>query len=76
LKQADQVTVVVGETKSETGEVAALKKRIAQLEAENESLRQLISSRNEREPSPSRSNDDSVREQRHNFFKYSNVRKY
>jgi hypothetical protein len=63
---------------SSTGraEVAALKKRIAQLVAENESLRRQLASTNYEAPSQSRSNNDSVREQRHNFFKYSNLRRY
>ena len=58
-------------------DVSALKKQIAQLEAENKSLRQqlagLTSSAAAQSP---RSGEDSVREQRHNFFKYSNVRRY
>jgi len=67
----------VGEISStERAEVAALKKRIAQLVAENESLYRQLASTNYQAPSPSRSNDDSVREQRHNFFKYSNLRRY
>jgi hypothetical protein len=60
----------------EQAEVAALKKRIAQLVAENESLRRQLASTNYEAPSQSRSNNDSVREQRHNFFKYSNLRRY
>ena len=76
-KQTDRVTIVLGEVKStEVGEIAALRKRIAQLETENESLRLQIASTNYQAPSPSRSSDDSVREQRHNFFKYSNLRRY
>jgi ribosomal protein L29 len=71
-KQADK-----GETKpTEAGGVAALKKRIAKLEAENETLRQQLASTNYQTPSSSRSYDDSVREQQHNFFKYSNLRRY
>lgn len=67
----------VGEISStEPTEVAALKKRIAQLAAENESSRWQLASTNYQAPLPSRSNDDSVREQRHNFFKYSNLRRY
>ena len=74
-KQSDAVTVP-GENKlTETAEVAVLKRRIAQLEAENKSFRQLLASANYQAPSPSRSND-SVREQRHNFFKYSNLKRY
>lgn len=57
-------------------EVVALKKRIARLEAENKQLRNrialLTNSTNRLSPSSS----DSVREQQHNFFKYSNVRRY
>jgi hypothetical protein len=56
--------------------VSALKKRIAQLEAENEDLRQRLTLMSAKIAVPSRSSEDSVREQRHNFFKYSNVRRY
>jgi hypothetical protein len=71
-KQADK-----GEIKRpETGEVAALKKRIAKLEAENEILRRQLASTNYQAPSSSRSYGDSVREQQHNFFKYSNLKRY
>ena len=58
----------------EGDDVNAQKKRIAQLEAENESLRQQLTSMSTRIAGPSRSSQDSVREQQHNFFKYSNVR--
>ena len=76
-KPSDRVAEVSGEISSTEGaEVAALKKRIAQLVAENESLRRQLASTNYQAPSPSRSNNDSVREQRHNFFKYSNLRRY
>jgi hypothetical protein len=75
-KQPDKVAKVSGEISStERAEVAALKKLIAQLVAENESLRRQLASTNYEAPSLSRSNDDSVREQRHNFFKYSNLRR-
>ena len=63
--------------KSDNGDdLNALKKRIAQLQAENESLRQRLTLMSTRIAEPSRSSDDSVREQRHNFFKYSNVRRH
>ena len=76
-KPSDRVANDPGEIGSnERAEVAALKKRIAQLVAENESLRRQLASTNYEAPSPSRSNNDSVREQRHNFFKYSNLRRY
>jgi hypothetical protein len=76
-KPSDRVANVPGEISSdERAEVAALKERVAQLVAENESLRRQLASTNYQAPSPSRSNDDSVREQRHNFFKYSNLRRY
>jgi hypothetical protein len=61
---------------SEGDDVNALKKRIAQLEAENESLRQRLTLISTGRGEPSRSSEDSVREQQHNFFKYSNVRRY
>jgi hypothetical protein len=73
-KQSDGATVP-GKNKLETTEVAVLKRRIAQLEAENKSFRQQLASVNYQAPSPSRSND-SVSEQRHNFFKYSNLKRY
>jgi len=76
-KPSDKITKAPNEISSaERAEVAALKKRIAQLVAENESLRRQLASTNYQAPSPSRSNNDSVREQRHNFFKYSNLRRY
>jgi hypothetical protein len=76
-KPSDRAAKVSGEIRStEPPEVAALKKRVAQLVAENESLRRQLASPNHHAPLPSRSNDDSVREQRHNFFKYSNLRRY
>jgi hypothetical protein len=75
-KQADTM-VVPGEIKStERAEVAALKRRISELEAENKSLRRQLASTNTQAPPPSRSSEDSVREQRHNFFKYSSLRRY
>jgi TolA-binding protein len=73
---SDEVGKVGEISSTERSEVAALKKRIAQLVAENESLRRQLASTNYQEPSPSRSNDDSVREQRHNFFTYSNLTRY
>ena len=76
-KPSDKVAKIPGEISStERAEVAALKKRIEQLVAENESFRWQLASTNYLAPSPSRSNDDSVREQQHNFFKYSNLRRY
>jgi hypothetical protein len=61
---------------TERAEVAALKRRIAQLVADNESLRRQLASTNYEAPSQSRSNNDSIREQRHIFFEYSNLRRY
>jgi hypothetical protein len=76
-KPSDRVAEVSSEISStERAEVAALKKRIAQLVAENESLRRQLASTSHQAPSPSQSNDDSVRQQRHNYFKYSNLRRY
>ncbi len=69
---ADSVAV----QSNDSEEISALKKRIAKLEAENASLRRRLASISPRVAEPSRSSEDSVREQRHNFFKYSNTRRY
>jgi archaellum component FlaC len=57
-------------------EVAGLKKRIARLESENRQLRKQIAVLTDSMGRSSQSHPDSVREQQHNFFKYSNVRRY
>ena len=54
--------------------IAELEKRVLTLEAENERLRAQKTIVVER--SVQKSNEDPVRQQRHNFFKYSNVRRY
>jgi len=61
---------------SDGDEIGALKRRVANLEAENASLRQRRAPMGTRIAKPSRSSEASVREQRHNFFKYSNIRRY
>jgi hypothetical protein len=57
-------------------EVQALQKRVKELEAENLRLRQQLAAMANRVTPSSQSTADSVREQQHNFFKYSNVRRY
>ena len=57
-------------------DIATLRKRIAELEKENERLRQEVPMMSARSFGSERSSTDSVREQRHNFFKYSNIRRY
>ena len=57
-------------------EAVALKKRIARLESENGQLRKQIAVLTDSMGRSSQSLSDSVRERQHNFFKYSNVRKY
>jgi hypothetical protein len=57
-------------------DVIALKKRISRLEAENKHLREQIAALTNSASRPVQSNKDSVREQQHNFFKYSNIRRY
>jgi hypothetical protein len=57
-------------------EVIALKKRIAQLEAENKRLRSQMTVSTDSMNRASQSLSDTVREQQHNFFKYGNVRRY
>jgi hypothetical protein len=54
--------------------IAELEKRVLALESENERLRNQKTIIVERPVQQSAG--DSVREQRHNFFKYSNVRRY
>jgi hypothetical protein len=56
--------------------VPALQKRVKELEAENLRLRQQLATMANRTAPPSQSSADSVCEQQHNFFKYSNVRRY
>lgn len=56
-------------------DVVALKKRIARLEGENKQLRNQIAVLTDSMNRSSQSLSDSVREQQHNFFKYSNVRR-
>ena len=56
--------------------VVVLKKRIARLESENKQLRKHIAVLTDSMGRSSQSLSDSVREQQHNFFKYSNVRRY
>lgn len=58
------------------GDINALKKRITELEKENERLRQQVAMLSTRTFGNDRSSTNSVREQRHNFFKYSNIRRY
>jgi molecular chaperone GrpE (heat shock protein) len=55
-------------------QVAELKKRVLTLEAENQRLQKQKTVVVER--APQQSSGDAVREQRHNFFKYSNARRY
>ena len=57
-------------------EVVGLKKRISGLETENRELRNQIAVLTNSMDRSSQSLSDSVREQQHNFFKYSNVRRY
>jgi hypothetical protein len=57
-------------------EAVALKKRIARLESENGQLRKQMAVLTDSMGRSSQSLSDSVREQQHNFFKYSNVRRY
>jgi hypothetical protein len=69
------------EAEDDTPAVARLKKRISELEIrllllekENRELREQKTIAVER--APRKSYEDTVREQRHNFFKYSNARRY
>jgi molecular chaperone GrpE (heat shock protein) len=55
-------------------QIAELEKRLLTLEAENQRLRKQKTIIVER--APQQTSEDAPREQRHNFFKYSNVRRY
>ena len=57
-------------------EVVVLKKRIAKLESENRQLRKQVAVLTDSMGRSSQSLSDSVREQQHNFSKYSNARRY
>jgi hypothetical protein len=69
-KQADSA-----DSADEREEVVALKKRISRVETENRQLRNQIAVLTDSMGRSSQSLSDSVREQQHNFFKYSNVRR-
>jgi hypothetical protein len=56
--------------------VTALKKEVKRLEAENKNLRKQLTALSISTRQPVQSSSDSVREQQHNFFKYSNARRY
>ncbi len=61
---------------SANADIGALNERIVKLEKENESLRQQLAMMSRGVVESAKSSTDSVREQRHNFFKYSNIRRY
>jgi hypothetical protein len=70
-KQADSVGRA-----GELDEMVVLKKRIVRLESEKRQLRKQVAVLADSMGRSSQSPSDSVREQQHNFFKYSNVRRY
>jgi hypothetical protein len=55
-------------------QIAELEKQMLTLEAENQRLRKQKTIIVER--APQQSSEDATRQQRHNFFKYSNARRY
>jgi hypothetical protein len=57
-------------------EAIKLKKRISRLEAENKDLPDQITVFTVNANRPTHPYRDTVREQQHNFFKYSNIRRY
>jgi hypothetical protein len=57
-------------------DIIVLKQRIARLEAENTQLRKQIAALSDTMSRSSQPRSETVREQQHNFFKYSNVRRY
>src|SRR5580693_6772336 len=63
-------------TSDDRSEVLRLKDRISALITENNRLRQEKTIVVERPRGQNKSFTDSVKEQQHNFFKYSNTRRY
>ena len=61
---------------SASEDVQALRQKVKELETENRRLREQLAAMANRATPSSQSSVDPVREQRHNFFKYSNVRRY
>ena len=57
-------------------EISALKEQVMALQMENNRLREQKTVVVERAPGQDKPYRDSVREQQHNFLKYSNVRRY
>jgi hypothetical protein len=57
-------------------ELAALRRRVSVLERENAALRQEVLVLRQRSGRAEKSYDEQRREQQHNFFKYSNIRRY
>jgi hypothetical protein len=57
-------------------DLIALIERISRLEAENKGLREQIATLTSTANRPVQPYTDSVREQQHNFFKYSDIRRY
>ena len=61
---------------SDSPEVRELKEQIRALETENQRLRQQVNELSKQSSIREPSYDEKLREQRHNFFKYSNLRRY
>jgi regulator of replication initiation timing len=80
-KQRGEGVALPQATPDDLSEILALKQRVSELQekvvalqAENSRLRERKTIVVER-PEQSRSSGDSVKEQQHNFFKYSNARR-
>jgi len=64
-------------TKSDsTSELNTLRKRVKALETENSELRSQISTLRAKPQAQEPSPDEQRKQQQHNFFKYSNARRY
>ena len=61
---------------SDAEDIQAMRKRVKELETENRRLREQLAAMANRATPLSQCSADSVREQQHTFFKYSNVRRY
>jgi hypothetical protein len=67
---------VLASKTAERNELEYLRRRVSVLEYENAELRREVQSLRQNSTKSQKSYDEERREQQHNFFKYSNARRY